>query len=101
MASSTSRYAQTETVTWTAPDGTTVRYLKRRFIADASTMPLRQEVTVLPLDRPDLVSARTLGDPLQWWRIADANTAVDPLALTAVAGARLRVPVPQFPHDPS
>jgi len=100
MPSPTSRYAQTATATWTAPDGTEVRYLKRRFVADAATMLLRQEVTVAPLDRPDVLAARALGDPLQWWRIADANTAVDPLALTDQPGTRLRVPVPQFPHEP-
>jgi hypothetical protein len=100
MPSPTSRYAQTATATWTAPDGSVVRYLNRRFVPDAATMPLRQEVTVAPLDRPDLVAARTVGDALQWWRIADANTAVDPLDLTAVPGTRLRVPVAQFPLAP-
>lgn len=100
MPSPTSRYAHTQTATWTAPDGTAIAYLRRRFVPLAASMPLRVKVTVGPVDRVDLVSARALGDPLQWWRIADANQAMDPMELTAVPGTTLRVPVPQFHQEP-
>jgi hypothetical protein len=39
------------------------------------------------------VTARTLGDPEQFWRICDANDALDPYALV-VPGRRLTVPMP-------
>ena len=34
-----------------------------------------------PDDRIDLVADRYLGDPQAWWRICDANAALDPDAL--------------------
>jgi hypothetical protein len=59
-------------------------------------MPVLQEVTVTAADRLDLIAARTLGDPEQFWRVCDANNAMDPLDLTTTLGRVLRVPVPQF-----
>ena len=47
-------------------------------------------------DRLDLITARTLGDPEQFWRICDANNTMNPSDLTAETGRVLRVPVPQF-----
>ena len=46
-------------------------------------------------DRLDLITARTLGDPEAFWRVCDANDALDPAELTSEAGRRLRVPLPQ------
>lgn len=100
MPSPNSRYALTPTTTWTAPDGTVIPYLKRRFVPLSESLPLRAEVTVAPDDRLDLIAARTLGDPVQWWRVADANEAMDPFDLTDVPGVRLRVPIPQFHAEP-
>ena len=42
----------------------------------------------MPGDRLDLITARTLGDPEQFWRICDANDALDPDDL-AEPGRRL------------
>ena len=58
-------------------------------------MPLLAEVAVGQGDRLDLITARTLGDPEQFWRVCDANDAMDPRELTAETGRALRVPVPQ------
>jgi nucleoid-associated protein YgaU len=58
-------------------------------------MPLLVEVTVNQGDRLDLIAARALGDPELFWRICDANNAMDPLELTAEPGRRLRVAIPQ------
>jgi hypothetical protein len=44
-------------------------------------------------DRLDLIAARYLGDPQQFWRIADATGAVDPFALLMV-GKMLRITLP-------
>ena len=59
-------------------------------------MPLLANVTVTQGDRLDLIAARTLGDAEQYWRICDANDALDPLDLTSTLGRVLRIAMPQF-----
>ena len=44
-------------------------------------------------DRLDLVTARYLGDPTQFWRVCDANGATRPDELTEVVGRVLRIPL--------
>lgn len=63
-------------------------------------MPALGEVRVGIDDRLDLIAFRTLGDPLQFWQICDANNALNPIALAAESGRALRVPVPQFQESP-
>ena len=41
------------------------------------------------------ITARTLGDPEQYWRVCDANDAMNPAELTVRPGRTLRVPLPQ------
>ena len=41
-------------------------------------MSLLTEVTVVQGDRLDTITTRTLGDPLQFWRICDANDTYEP-----------------------
>jgi hypothetical protein len=91
----TSRYAALDIAVHVAPDGREVAYVRRRFVPSGEEMPLLAEVTVAQGDRLDLIAARTLGVAEAYWRIADANRALDPAALTAEPGRRLRVPVPQ------
>lgn len=95
MFTFTSRYYNLETVMLTLPDGRVVAYKRRRFLPQGELMPLLIEVTVTEGDRLDLITARTLGDPEQFWRVADANNAMNPFDLTAEIGRTLRVPVPQ------
>ena len=94
MNDHTSRYYTLETATMTTPDGKQVSYLRRRFLPRGRDLPLLVEATVQQGDRLDLITARTLGDPTQFWRMADANDAMNPLELTDEAGAVLKVPVP-------
>jgi hypothetical protein len=91
----TSRYFSLETATHDAPDGRILSYKRRRFLPRGAAMTLLAEVTVTQGDRLDLITARTLGDPEQFWRVADANDAMNPFDLTVEPGRRLRVPVPQ------
>jgi hypothetical protein len=91
----TSRYYSLETVTFSLPDGREVRYARRRFLPRAEDMPLLAEVTVTEGDRLDMIAFRTLGDPLQFWRVCDANNAMNPVELTAVPGRKLRIATPQ------
>ena len=95
MFNYTSRYYNLETVKLTLPDGREAVYKRRRFLPKGSSMPLLVEVSVTEGDRLDLITARTLGDPEHFWRVADANDAMNPFDLTAETGRVLRVPVPQ------
>jgi hypothetical protein len=91
-----SRYYALEDASLTTADGRIIAYKRRRFLPDGEKMPLLVEVTVTEGDRLDLITARTLGDPEQFWRICDANNAMNPSDLTAETGRVLRVSVPQF-----
>jgi hypothetical protein len=76
-------------------DGRTVRYLKRRFVPGADRLQVVGLHSVAQGDRLDNVSARYLGDPLQAWRLCDANSAMRPEELTETPGTRLRIALPQ------
>lgn len=95
MFEPTSRYANLKTATYTAPDGREITYVRRRFLPQGESQPLLVEVTMTDGDRLDLITARTLGDPEQFWRVADANNAMNPVDLTDEPGQTLRVSMPQ------
>ncbi len=95
MFQPTSRYFSIEAAQFTAPDGRLIAYKRRRFLPQGETLPLLIEVTVTQGDRLDLITARTLGDSEQFWRMCDANNAIDPFELTAEPGRTLRVTLPQ------
>jgi hypothetical protein len=78
-----SRYYGVPTAHMTMPDGLAVVYLKRRFLPPASAFSVLKTVPVAPDDRLDTIAAQHLGDPLQWWRIADGNGAMLSEALVA------------------
>jgi hypothetical protein len=88
-----SRYHDAEIGVHRAEDGTEVRYAKRRLLPPVdSTGDETAPHTVSSGDRPDLLAQRYIGDPGQWWQIADANPVLDPAELTAEAGREIRVP---------
>lgn len=91
----TSRYHKVETATFERPDGTNIVYLRRRFVPSPDRFSLLREHTVTEGDRLDNVTAEHLGDPLQFWRICDANAAMHPDELTAELGRRLRITLPE------
>jgi hypothetical protein len=90
-----SRYSNSETATLDLPDGRTVIYLGRRFVPSASRFATQQEHIVIAGDRVDNLAAQFLGDPLLFWRLCDANTAMRPEELTARLGRVLRIPLPE------
>jgi hypothetical protein len=97
MIDPTSRYAalaQTPLV-FTDPQGREIRYVPRRFLLPVDAYEVLAEVRVQGNDRLDLVATRTLGSADAWWRVADANEALDPAELTAQPGVPVRVPVPR------
>lgn len=95
MFETTSRYYNIETAQYTMQDGRIVAYKRRRFLPEGMDMPLLVELTMTEGDRLDLMTARTLGDPEQYWRICDANNTMNPQDLTAEIGSVIRVAVPQ------
>jgi hypothetical protein len=92
----TSRYAAIATATLTTGDGGTVTYVRRRLLPPLDTLQTIAEVTVNDPDRLDLITVRTVGAPEQFWRIADANVAMNPFDLTALPGERVRIPAPSI-----
>jgi hypothetical protein len=96
MFEPTSRYAAIGTATFRTADGRDVVYKKRRFLPQGRRLPLVQEITVTQGDRLDLIAARTLGDPEQFWQICDANEAMHPAELTREAGRVLRITFPRL-----
>jgi len=89
-----SRYHGIETATLTLPDGSTIVYLRRRFLPAPESLALLREHVVRQGERLDHVAAAYLGDPEQFWRIADANGALAPEILTDAPGRRLRITLP-------
>lgn len=89
-----SRYAGSATLGWTAPDGTIVTYLARRIVPSPDVLTTSASYQVTGHDRPDIVAARALGDPLLAWRLADANRVLHPAELMRV-GRTLGIPLPQ------
>lgn len=62
-------------------DGTAEVLLARRIIPPAAGTLPGGTVRVQPAERLDMIAAAALGDPLEWWRIADANPVLDPAEL--------------------
>jgi len=70
-----------------------IAYVQRRFVPDVAGTTLVQH-TVIQGDRLDNVTARYLGDPLQFWRVADANGVLRPEDLTQQPGKVIRIVLP-------
>ena len=98
----TSRYYSTPTATLEKPPGTTIVYLRRRFVPPPENFALLQEYVVKSGDRLDNLAAQFLDDPEQFWRIADANNAMQPDDLTQPVGRVLRITLPEgIPGNPN
>jgi len=96
----TSRYYGLATKQWVQADGRTVAYVTRRFVPSPERFAVLQEHVVSEGDRIDNLAARYVGDPGQYWRLCDANGAIQPAELTAVVGRRLRITLPEgIPGD--
>lgn len=101
MLDSTSRYASIAMATATLPDGEggarEVRYVRRRLVPPADGMAILALHTLAQGDRLDVLTHRYLGDPTQFWRVCDANGAMNPADLTADSemGRTIRIPIPQ------
>lgn len=68
-----------------------IPYLRRRLVPGPHRLDLLYEATVIAGDRRDNLAARHVGSAELWWRLADANGAIDPRELTERPGQRLRI----------
>lgn len=91
----TSRYYGLDTAEFETADGRTLLYLRRRFIPPAGRFVLLVEHTVIQGERLDNITAKYLSDPEQFWRICDANNAMQPEELTQTIGRKLRITLPE------
>lgn len=96
-----SRYHGIGTAVHVTPDGRSIAYLRRRIVPPAEHFATLQEYEVVEGDRIDNIASRFLGDPEQYWRIADANSALRPADLTHEAGTLLRITLPEGVPAPS
>lgn len=101
VAGGPSRYDGVEIATAVVPDGIggerPVQYLRRRQLPDPAAMRPLAFHRVAGDDRIDLVTVRYLGDPAAFWRVADANAALDPddLVSADAEDSVIVIPVPE------
>lgn len=95
MFDSKSRYDCLETATYETVKGKLIAFKRRRFLPKGTSVQLLTMTKVEQSDRLDLIANRTIGDPEQFWRVCDANDAMDPVELVSEPGRQLKVPVPQ------
>jgi len=93
-----SRYAKlaVKTLAVTSPDGQAreIRHVERRFLPAASGTTLLEH-SVVQGDRLDRITAKYLGDPAQFWRVADSNETLRPEELTDEIGKTIKIALPQ------
>jgi hypothetical protein len=89
----TSRYNGLALASITQPDGTTVAYVRRRFIPPPESYAPIGEHAITQGERLDIIAARYLGDPELFWRICDANAALVPEELEQ-EGRIVRITLP-------
>ena len=87
-----SRYEQVPNKEYEAADGRTIRFKALRAI---STPPGITKHVVDEGERMDHVAFDEFRDPELFWRICDANLAVEPTDLTAEPGRVLDIPEPR------
>jgi|SRR5581483_4806950 hypothetical protein len=89
-----SRYAGIDTATIERADGTSIRYVRRRFCPDPERLALLVEHSFKQGERLDNITAQYLGDPELFWRVCDANNVLRPEELEEM-GRRIRITLPE------
>jgi hypothetical protein len=95
LFSPTSRYYGIDTAILETLAGKTIIYLQRRFLPSPDKFALLQEHVVTQGERLDNITAHYLGDPEQFWRLCDANAAMNPVELAEIIGRRIRITLPE------
>lgn len=96
IVSRKSRYAGTTTSLLAEPGEVVVQYLRRRIVPQSDDV--LELVRIDPRRggmRLDLLAARLVSDPEQFWRLLDANDGIDPFDFVEETRDRpLRIPHP-------
>jgi hypothetical protein len=92
MSDTSSRYGALVPMEAALRGGRTAAVLPLR-IAPPAIAP-QGEAATRQDERVDALAARTMGDPLLFWRLCDANLATDPQHLVGPSRRRLLLPVP-------
>ena len=92
--SPSSRYARVEVAKLELVDET-ILYVRRRFLPQPESLAVVGWHTVTDGERLDHIAARFLDDPELFWRLCDANRAMQPAELTESAGRRLAITLPE------
>ena len=95
MFTITSSYSGIEMAEYKTADGRITVYLRRRLVPPPERFEFVKEHSVAEGDRLDNIAAQYLGDPEQFWRICDANRAMNPEDLTQEICRILRIPLPE------
>jgi hypothetical protein len=90
-----SRYNGIDTATLTTVDGEEMAYLRRRWVPSSDRFALLQLHRIVQGERVDRLTAQYLGDPLQFWRLCDANDVLRPEELTERVGRLVRITLPE------
>lgn len=90
-----SRYHGLAVSQWTRPDGRPSSFVRRRIVPPAERFATLQLHSVTEGDRLDNLAAAYLGDPQQYWRLCDANSAMRPDELIELIGRILRITLPE------
>ena len=85
-----SRYASVSDAVYVDERGREIPYKRLRLLPSP---PVHQAHVVGQGQRLDTIAFQYYRDPEQFWRIADANTTLDPEALTQIVGRRLGIPL--------
>jgi hypothetical protein len=91
MFAPTSRYARVPTAVHIDREGRERPYVVPRPIPSPPAPP-RQQHEMADTERLDHVAGRAFGDPEQFWRICDVNSALRPDDLE-VPGRRITIPL--------
>lgn len=100
MFDPTSRYYNIATAQLTVTDrdgqSRVIAYKRRRFIPALDGTVTIVEHLVTQGERLDNITTRYLGDPTQFWRVCDANLALNPDELTDEPGEAIRIALPKL-----
>ncbi|MBI3230614.1 MAG: LysM domain-containing protein [Burkholderiales bacterium] len=92
--SPTSRYYNTATSSMVDENGREVTYLQRRFFPQPERFSTLQEHVVTQGERIDQITAKYLSDPTAFWRLLDANRAMQAQDVTHL-GQRIKITLPE------
>lgn len=86
-----SRYAAVPTATHETGSGRRIVHVTRRFLPRSTDLVPLGRVLVADGDRLDRIAGDALGDPQAYWRVCDANDAMNPDDLVRRPGAVLLI----------